>query len=106
MPLEKGCYKTRYKTRKLQPTEEDKELTERLRRLDRVIKDGRIEVVRTPEKAQSKELALRISAVESLFVDPEPSTSSMGQLTWEVDNLQIKQEPEGDTHECGLNLIH
>ena len=31
VPLDKGCYKTRYRTRKLQPTEEDKDCAERLK---------------------------------------------------------------------------
>ena len=100
--LHQMSYKTRYKTRKIQPTTEDKLRAERLRRLDEVIKDGRIEVVRSTDKHQNQDtaLALKIETVESLYVDPEPSTSSLGQLELEVDRLNIKQEPEEDLHEC------
>ena len=98
MPLEKGCYKTRFRTRKLQPTEEEKDRAERLRRLDHVIRDSRLEVF----KEKSRDLDLRISTIESLFIEPEPSTSSVGQLTWEVESLNIKQEPESEAYECEL----
>ena len=97
--LDKACYKTRFRTRKSFPSEEEIARTERLKRLDQLLMDGHLEV--TKEKAS--DIDLKIAQVESLFVRPQASTSQVKQLTYEVENLEIKQEvKEIETYEHQL----
>ena len=59
-------------------------------------------MIRATGESQSKDttLALKIETLESLYVEPGPSTSSVGQLELEVNWLNIKQEPEEHLYEC------